>query len=184
MLNAGVRIGLGTDSGPAPARFEGFFEHLEMELMVKYGMTPMQVIQAFSKTNSESWASTRITGLWPKARWPIWLSSTRTLWMTSSIRASLAPYTSAERNSSRRRHAEERISDIVIRRRVFLGLDHAFGGGAPVLWETMVFGGKLDQEQDRCSGSREQAEAMHARMVEKVKCSNDPDQRPGEQPKS
>ena len=53
MLNAGVRIGLGTDSGPAPARFEGFFEHLEMELMVKYGMTPMQVIQAFSKTNSE-----------------------------------------------------------------------------------------------------------------------------------
>ena len=56
---------------------------------------------------------------------------------------------------------------------VFLGLDHAFGGGAPVLWETMVFGGALDQEQDRCSGSREQAEAMHARMVERVKCSND-----------
>jgi len=53
---------------------------------------------------------------------------------------------------------------------VFLGLDHAFGGGAPVLWETMVFGGTLDQE--RCSGSREQAEAMHARMVERVKCSN------------
>jgi imidazolonepropionase-like amidohydrolase len=49
----GVRIGLGTDSGPVPTRFEGFFEHLEMELMVKYGMTPMQVIQAFSKTNSE-----------------------------------------------------------------------------------------------------------------------------------
>lgn len=49
----GVRIGLGTDSGPSPARFEGFFEHLEMELMVKYGMTPMQVIEAFSKTNSE-----------------------------------------------------------------------------------------------------------------------------------
>jgi hypothetical protein len=51
---------------------------------------------------------------------------------------------------------------------VFLGLDHAFGGGVPVLWETMVFGGKLDQVQDRCSGSREQAEAMHARMVERV----------------
>ena len=49
----GVRIGLGTDSGPAPTRFEGYFEHMEMELMVKYGMTPMQVIQAFSQTNSE-----------------------------------------------------------------------------------------------------------------------------------
>ncbi|MDP9115103.1 MAG: amidohydrolase family protein [Acidobacteriota bacterium] len=54
MVSAGgIRIGLGTDSGPTPTRFEGFFEHLEMELMVKYGMTPMQVIQAFSKTNSE-----------------------------------------------------------------------------------------------------------------------------------
>ena len=49
----GVRIGLGTDSGPVPTRFEGYFEHMEMELMVKYGMTPMQVIQAFSQTNSE-----------------------------------------------------------------------------------------------------------------------------------
>ena len=53
MVKAGERMGLGTDSGPAPTRFEGFFEHLEMELMVKNGMTPMQVIQAFSKTNSE-----------------------------------------------------------------------------------------------------------------------------------
>lgn len=57
---------------------------------------------------------------------------------------------------------------------VFLGIDHNFGRCSnPVLWETMVFGGTLDQEQDRCSGSREQAEAMHARMVEKVKGSND-----------
>ena len=53
MLKAGVRLGLGTDSGPVPARFEGYFEHVEMEQMVKYGMTPMQVIQAFSRTNSE-----------------------------------------------------------------------------------------------------------------------------------
>lgn len=52
---------------------------------------------------------------------------------------------------------------------VFLGVDHNFREGVPVLWETMVFGGKLDQEQDRCSGSREQAEAMHARMISKVK---------------
>jgi imidazolonepropionase-like amidohydrolase len=54
MLKAGVRMGLGTDSGPVPARFEGYFEHLEMELMVKNGMSCMQVIQAFSKTNSEA----------------------------------------------------------------------------------------------------------------------------------
>lgn len=51
---------------------------------------------------------------------------------------------------------------------VFLGFDHGWEG-EPVLWETMVFGGPLDQEQDRCSGSREQALAMHAAMVERVK---------------
>ena len=55
MAEAGVRIGFGSDSGNGPPRYEGFFEHLEMELMVKNGgMTPMQVIQAFSKTNSEA----------------------------------------------------------------------------------------------------------------------------------
>lgn len=52
---------------------------------------------------------------------------------------------------------------------VFLGLDHAYDGGTPVLWETMVFGGPLDQDQQRCTGSREQAEAMHAEVVAKVK---------------
>jgi imidazolonepropionase-like amidohydrolase len=55
MAEAGVRIGFGSDSGNGPPRYEGFFEHLEMELMVKNGgMTPMQVIQSFSKTNSEA----------------------------------------------------------------------------------------------------------------------------------
>jgi imidazolonepropionase-like amidohydrolase len=55
MAAGGVRIGFGSDSGNGPPRYEGFFEHLEMELMVKNaGMTPMQVIQAFSKVNSEA----------------------------------------------------------------------------------------------------------------------------------
>lgn len=57
---------------------------------------------------------------------------------------------------------------------VFLGLDHSFGDGPPVLWETMVFGdGKLTGEQDRCTGNREQAEAMHQRMIERVKNASD-----------
>jgi imidazolonepropionase-like amidohydrolase len=56
MSDAGIRIGFGNDDdGHSPTRFEGFWEHLEMELMVKYGgLTPSQVIQAFSKTNSEA----------------------------------------------------------------------------------------------------------------------------------
>lgn len=42
---AGVRIAMGTDSGP-PARFQGYFEHLELWLMVESGMTPMQAINS------------------------------------------------------------------------------------------------------------------------------------------
>ena len=52
LFDAGVRIGFGTDTGP-PARFQGFFEHWEMELMVQAGLTPMQVIQTASKNAAE-----------------------------------------------------------------------------------------------------------------------------------
>lgn len=51
---------------------------------------------------------------------------------------------------------------------VFLGLDHAFGGATPVLFETMVFGGPLDQEQERYH-TRTEAVAGHAAMVGRVK---------------
>lgn len=67
-----------------------------------------------------------------------------------------------------RRVAQETVGDCEIST-VFLGTDHSFSGGPPILWETMVFGGALDQEQDRCSGSKEQAEAMHIRMVDRVR---------------
>lgn len=63
---------------------------------------------------------------------------------------------------------------------VFLGLDHNWGLGPPVVWETMVFkkeskgkkwilGDFMKVEMDRCSGSSEQAEAMHEKMVKLVK---------------
>ena len=56
LSDAGVRIALGTDSGGAPERFfiQGFFEHRQMELMVQAGLTPAQVIQAFSRGASEA----------------------------------------------------------------------------------------------------------------------------------
>ena len=56
LSNAGVRIAIGTDSGGAADRYfiQGFFEHRQMELMVEAGLTPMQVIQAFSKGASEA----------------------------------------------------------------------------------------------------------------------------------
>lgn len=51
---------------------------------------------------------------------------------------------------------------------VFLGIDHAFGGGEPVLFETMVFGGKHDEYQERYK-TWEEAEAGHKRIVKMCK---------------
>ena len=45
LSDAGVRIAMGTDTGPA-GRWQGFFEHLELEMMVEAGLTPMQAIVA------------------------------------------------------------------------------------------------------------------------------------------
>ncbi|MGD8729629.1 MAG: amidohydrolase family protein, partial [Gemmatimonadota bacterium] len=42
---AGVRIAMGTDAGPA-ARFPGFFEHEELQLMVDAGLTPEEALHA------------------------------------------------------------------------------------------------------------------------------------------
>jgi hypothetical protein len=50
---------------------------------------------------------------------------------------------------------------------VFLGLDHSFGGGEPLLFETMIFGGKEDGFQDRYSTWDEAVEG-HKKAVELV----------------
>ena len=50
MWDAGVTVVFGSDTGP-PARFQGFFEHRELELMVEAGLTPAQALQiATSRT--------------------------------------------------------------------------------------------------------------------------------------
>lgn len=45
LSDRGVRIAFGTDTGP-PGRFQGFFEHLELEMMVDAGLTPMQALMS------------------------------------------------------------------------------------------------------------------------------------------
>ena len=50
---------------------------------------------------------------------------------------------------------------------VFLGLDDSFGEGKPMLFETMIFGGPHDQDQERYSTWAE-AEAGHAKMCKKA----------------
>lgn len=65
--------------------------------------------------------------------------------------------------------ARDEIGGDVLVSTVFLGLDHRMlDKGPPILFETMVFGGPLDQEQERCSTWNE-AEKMHLYMIRRVK---------------
>lgn len=51
---------------------------------------------------------------------------------------------------------------------VFLGLDHNYSGkGPPVLWESMIFGGVLDGEQERYT-SKEAAARGHQELCRRV----------------
>lgn len=48
---------------------------------------------------------------------------------------------------------------------VFLGIDHSYGSdGGPILWETMIFGGKHDNYQRRYR-TLEDAKAGHLKAV-------------------
>lgn len=65
-----------------------------------------------------------------------------------------------------RRVARTTVGDAVICTD-FLGLDHQYGDGPPLLFETMVFGGEFDQDMTRCS-TWDQAEQQHRDMVYKL----------------
>lgn len=51
---------------------------------------------------------------------------------------------------------------------VFLGLNHNFGPGPSLLYETMVFGGALDGETERYP-TRQEAQEGHQVMVARVR---------------
>jgi hypothetical protein len=69
--------------------------------------------------------------------------------------------------SADRHVANEMIGDVRVST-VFLSLNHQWGEGPPLLFETMIFGGPLDEHQERCS-TWEEAEAQHAAAVSLVK---------------
>ena len=68
LADAGVRIGYGTDSGVL-TRFEGFGEHMELELMVEAGMTPAQVITAATKSSAEFLGQDKELGTLEQNKW-------------------------------------------------------------------------------------------------------------------
>src|SRR5687767_4844618 len=68
LADAGVPIGYGTDSGVL-TRFEGFGEHMELELMVQAGMTPAQVISAATRSSAEFLGQEKDLGTLEQGKW-------------------------------------------------------------------------------------------------------------------
>jgi len=62
-----------------------------------------------------------------------------------------------------RKVARTHITSSIYVSTVFLGLDHSWGEGPPMLFETMVFGGEHNQHCTRCS-TWLKAEVQHVEM--------------------
>ena len=62
-----------------------------------------------------------------------------------------------------RRVALDHVGEVEVST-VFLGLDHNFFVGDPILFETMIFGGEHDQDQWRHK-TWDEAEAFHKQLV-------------------
>jgi imidazolonepropionase-like amidohydrolase len=64
---AGVKVGFGTDTGP-PARFSGYFDHWEMELMAEAGMSPMEILRSATGRAAE-YLGAKDLGTLEKGKW-------------------------------------------------------------------------------------------------------------------
>ena len=67
LADAGVPIVFGTDTGP-PGRFQGYFEHLEMELMAKAGLSPEAILRSAGATAADCLKQDRL-GRLKKGAW-------------------------------------------------------------------------------------------------------------------
>ena len=67
MVKAGVKTGMGTDSGPN-GRFPGFNAHEEMQLQVLAGRTPMDAIKSATADNAE-WLKDKTIGSVEAGKW-------------------------------------------------------------------------------------------------------------------
>lgn len=72
-----------------------------------------------------------------------------------------------EKAQGKRHVGRDKIGDVEVST-VFLSINHNWGDGPPLLYETMIFGGELDGEQWRYA-TKEEAEKGHAAAVALVK---------------
>lgn len=68
LSDAGVMIAMGTDTGPA-GRFQGYFELMELELMVKAGLTPRQALAAATRDAARCMQLDRELGTLEPGKW-------------------------------------------------------------------------------------------------------------------
>jgi imidazolonepropionase-like amidohydrolase len=68
LVDAGVPIAMGTDTGPT-GRFQGYFELMELELMVKAGLTPSQALAAATRDAARCMKLDRDLGTLEPGKW-------------------------------------------------------------------------------------------------------------------
>jgi len=68
LSDAGVKIAMGTDTGP-PARFQGYFELMELELMAKAGLTPAKVLASATRDAARCMKLDREVGTLEANKW-------------------------------------------------------------------------------------------------------------------
>ncbi len=68
LFDAGVPIAMGTDTGPQ-GRFQGYFELMELEMMVNAGLTPMQALQSATQTAARCMKIDRDLGTLETGKW-------------------------------------------------------------------------------------------------------------------
>ena len=69
LSDAGVVIAMGTDSGGGPGRFQGYFEHLELEYETKAGLTPMQALVSATSGAAQAVNVSQQAGSLEKGKW-------------------------------------------------------------------------------------------------------------------
>jgi imidazolonepropionase-like amidohydrolase len=68
LSDAGALIAMGTDSGANLGQWQGYFEHVELEMMVKAGLTPMQALVAATGGAARVWRLDRL-GTLESGKW-------------------------------------------------------------------------------------------------------------------
>ena len=69
LSDAGIVIAAGTDSGGGPGRFQGYFEHLELEYETRAGLTPMQAIVSATSGAAKALNISKQVGTLEKGKW-------------------------------------------------------------------------------------------------------------------